>query len=136
MRIYSELIMLPTFEERFLYLQLHGNVGIDTFGFDRWLNQQFYRSKEWRDIRNKVILRDQACDLAMPGHDIPNGVPIIVHHMNPLSKEDVTDHTDLLLNPEYLICTFKTTHDAIHYGIELPKTYFIERERNDTVPWR
>ena len=135
-RSYKELITLPTFEERFLYLQLHGEVGDDTFGFDRWLNQQFYRSKEWRDLRNKVILRDMACDLAMPGHEIPNKVPILVHHMNPLRKEDITNKTDYLLNPEYLVCTIKSTHDAIHYGTALPKLQFEERREHDTVPWR
>lgn len=136
MRTYHELIMLPTFEERFLYLKLNAQVGEDTFGFDRWLNQQFYTSKEWRDIRNFVITRDYGCDLAMPGHEIPNGVHILVHHMNPISKDDVVGHTDLLLNPDYLISTIKSTHDAIHYGTDIPKTEFNERTRNDTIPWR
>lgn len=136
MKTYHELITLSTFEERFLYLKLNAQVGEDTFGFDRWLNQQFYRSKEWRDIRNYVITRDNGCDLAMPGHEIPNGVYILVHHMNPITKDDVVGHTDFLLNPDYLISTIKDTHDAIHYGTDIPKTEFKERIKNDTIPWR
>lgn len=134
-RTYSELIALPTFEERFRYLRLDGQVGQDTFGFDRYLNQIFYKSKEWLSIRDYVIIRDNGCDLAMPDREIAGR--ILVHHMNPISKEDVLRRSDFLLNPEYLVCTFKSTHDAIHYGDgSLLVTAPIERTKNDTCPWR
>lgn len=134
-RTYSELITLPTFEERFRYLRLDGQVGQDTFGFDRYLNQIFYKSKEWLAIRDHVIIRDNGCDLAMSDREIAGR--ILVHHMNPISKEDVLRRSDFLLNPEYLICTIKNTHDAIHYGDgSLLVTVPIERTKNDTCPWR
>lgn len=136
MKTYKELITLPTFEERFLYLKLDGMVGEETFGFDRWLNQRFYTSDRWRRIRNEVIIRDNACDLASPDHEIPNGVRIYIHHMNPITQLDVVNQTEFLLNPDYLITTIKMTHDAIHYGAEPPKTHFEERTANDTIPWR
>jgi hypothetical protein len=134
-KTYSEMIALPTFEERYRYLRLGGRVGEDTFGFDRWLNQTFYKDPEWRAIRDHVIVRDNGCDLAIPGREI-NGI-ILVHHMNPISKADILERSKFLLDPEYLICTVKRTHDAIHYGDEdllfkLP----IERTKNDTCPWR
>ena len=116
-RTYSELITLETFEERFLYLKLDGSIGEDTFGFDRYLNQLFYRSPEWKQVRNFVITRDMGCDLAIPDHEIINQ-QILIHHMNPLTKEDIINKSDYLLNPEYLICTTKKTHNAIHYGDE------------------
>jgi hypothetical protein len=141
-RTYSELIKIPTFEERYRYLRLGGRVGEETFGFDRYLNQKFYNSDEWLNIRDYVIVRDTGnndyCqDLGMPmGHDIRER--ILVHHMNPITKEDILRRTKILLDPEYLICTFKSTHDAIHYGDEslLPLTKPIERTRYDTCPWR
>lgn len=114
LKTYSELIQIPTFEERFEYLKLDGNVGEDTFGFDRWMNQIFYRSPEWKRIRDEVIIRDNGCDLAMPGHEIYGR--ILIHHMNPISVDDIERRTDLLLNPEYLISTVHRTHNAIHYG--------------------
>lgn len=134
-RTYSELITLPTFEERFKYLKLEGQVGEDTFGFDRYINQKFYKSKQWLRIRDEVILRDLACDLGVEGYDIYSR--ILIHHMNPITKYDILHQTDMLLNPEYLICTTKNTHDAIHYGDEdtllrLPTA----RTKNDTCPWR
>lgn len=134
-RTYSELITFPTFEERYRYLRLEGKVGEDTFGFDRWLNQSFYKDREWRAIRDKVIIRDNGCDLGIPDCEIHSR--IIVHHMNPITKDDILYRSAFLLNPEYLICTVKNTHDAIHYGdegllIKVP----IERTRNDTCPWR
>ena len=134
-RTYSELITFPTFEERYRYLRLEGEVGEDTFGFDRWLNQSFYKDREWRAIRDKVIIRDNGCDLGIPDREIHSR--IIVHHMNPITKDDILYRSAFLLNPEYLICTVKNTHDAIHYGdegllIKVP----IERTRNDTCPWR
>lgn len=134
-RTYSELITLPTFEERYRYLRLGGRVGEDTFGFDRYLNQVFYKSKEWLSIRDHVIARDNGCDLGIEGREIFGR--ILIHHINPISVEDIVKRSDLLLNPEYLICTVKATHDAIHYGDE-SKLFLglVERTRNDTCPWR
>lgn len=136
-RTYSELIILETFEERFLYLKLDGSIGEDTFGFDRYLNQLFYRSPEWKQVRNFVITRDMGCDLAIPDHEIINQ-QILIHHMNPLTKEDIINKSDYLLNPEYLICTTKKTHNAIHYGDEriLDQIVPIVRTKNDQCPWR
>lgn len=135
LRTYSDLKQLKTFEERYEYLKLDGQVGADTFGFDRYLNQVFYKSPEWRSVRNEVIVRDNGCDLGIEGREIHT--KILVHHMNPISKEDILERSDILLNPEYLITTVKRTHDAIHYGdadtlIKDP----IERTANDTCPWR
>ena len=134
-RTYSELIKLPTFEERFDYLRLDGVVGKDTFGFDRYLNQQFYRSSEWKRIRNQVLVRDNGCDLGIDEYEIHGR--ILIHHMNPISIEDLQYMSDLLMNPEYLICVSHRTHNAIHYGDEsLIVTAPIERSQNDTCPWR
>ena len=134
-RTYSELIQLPTFEERFDYLRLDGVVGKDTFGFDRYLNQQFYRSGEWKRIRNRVIVRDNGCDLGIDDYEIRGR--ILIHHMNPISIEDLQHMSDLLMNLEYLICVSHRTHNAIHYGDEsLIVTAPIERTQNDTCPWR
>lgn len=134
-RTYSELITLPTFEERYRYLKLGGRVGEDTFGFDRYLNQIFYTSNEWRDVRDFVIVRDGGCDLGMPDREIFG--KILVHHMNPIRQEDILRRSKFLLDPEYLICTIKNTHDAIHYGDEsLLILAPIERMKNDTCPWR
>ena len=136
-KTYSELITLPTFEERYLYLRLGGKVGEDTFGFDRYLNQVFYRSEEWKAIRRQVIIRDNGCDLGCEDREIPNGVKILIHHMNPITKKDILDRSDFLLNPEYLITTIKYTHDAIHYGDDSSIfTPVIERSKNDTCPWK
>lgn len=135
-RTYSELIKLSTFEERYEYLRLGGKVGEDTFGFDRYLNQIFYKSPEWLRVRNYVITRDGGCDLAMPDREIREA-KILIHHMNPITKEDILNRSDYLLNPEYLICTIKNTHDAIHYGdSELLYKDPVERSKNDTCPWR
>ena len=134
-KTYSELIALPTFEERFRYLKLSGQVGVDTFGFDRWLNQAFYKSKEWLAIRDHVIFRDNGCDLGVKGRDIHSRV--LIHHMNPITKEDILNRSDFLLNPEYLITTMKITHDAIHYGDEsILFNEPITRTKNDTCTWR
>ena len=134
-RTYSELITLPTFEERFRYLKLDGRVGEETFGFDRYLNQLFYQSKEWRAIRDKVIIRDNGCDLGIEDREIFG--KILIHHMNPITKNDILTRSDLLLNPEYLICTYKNTHDAIHYGDEnLLIKGPIVRTLHDTCPWK
>ncbi len=134
-KTYTELMKLSTFEERYRYLQLDSVVGQETFGFDRILNQQFYRSREWKSVRDFVIIRDQGCDLAFPNHEIYGKV--LIHHMNPISVEDILGKTDLLLNPEYLICVSHRTHQAIHYGDEnlLPSAP-IERRKNDTCPWK
>lgn len=134
-RTYSELITLPTFEERYRYLRLGGRVGRDTFGFDRYLNQMFYKSDEWMSLRNDIIIRDNGCDLGIPGREIEGR--ILIHHMNPITVRDILERSEFLLNPEYLICTVKNTHDAIHYGDEnslilIPR----ERTKNDTCPWR
>lgn len=134
-KTYSELITLPTFEERYRYLKLDGRVGEETFGFDRYLNQTFYKSKEWRAIRNEVIVRDNGCDLGIPDREITG--MILIHHMNPITVDDILTQSDYLLNPEYLICTVKNTHNAIHYGDEsLLITAPIERRPNDTSPWK
>lgn len=136
-RQYSELIQMPTFEDRFNYLKLHGSVGSDTFGFDRYLNQQFYRSAEWKHIRDIVIVRDMGCDLADPDHPLGAG-DIIVHHMNPVSLEDLEQNPGILLDPEFLICVSRETHNAIHFGDDsiLEKHKFADRMPNDTIPWR
>ena len=134
-RTYSELITIPTFKERYEYLRLKGFVGEETFGYDRYLNQSFYRSREWMDIRDHVIVRDNGCDLGMPGHEIHGR--ILIHHMNPITKEDILRRSEFLLDPEYLISTIKLTHDAIHYGDEnLLMDEPIVRTKNDTCPWR
>ena len=134
-RTYSEMITLPTFKERYKYLQLSGTVGEQTFGFDRYMNQLFYQSKEWKSIRNHVILRDNGCDLGVEGHEIQGR--ILIHHMNPITAKDIERRSDILLNPEYLISTVHNTHNAIHYGDEgLLITAPIERKPNDTCPWR
>ena len=134
-RTYSELISIPSYEDRFNYLKLHGKVGEDTFGFDRYINQRFYRSKEWHDIRKIVISRDLGCDMAMKGFEIYG--QILIHHMNPILVLDILNSTDYLLNPEYLICNTKDTHNAIHYGnVSFLKGIIKKRLPNDTCPWR
>lgn len=134
-RTYSELIKLPTFKERFEYLSLKGCVGKETFGWERYINQAFYRSKEWKDVRNFVIVRDCGCDLGMPGREIPDRV--LIHHMNPILPKDIVLSNDFILDPEYLICTTHNTHEAIHYGSEdLLISEPVERTPNDTCPWK
>lgn len=136
MRTYSELMTIPTFLGRYEYLKIGGRVGEETFGYDRWLNQQFYQSYEWKHIRDMVIIRDLGRDLAMEGWEINS--KLYVHHMNPVSKDDIVNRTDILLNPEFLItCSFET-HNAIHYGDErlLPIQMVVERTPYDTCPWR
>jgi hypothetical protein len=125
---------LVSFEDRFRYLSLHGEVGQATFGFDRWINQHFYRSREWRQARDFVILRDEGCDLGVPGYDIHHG--LLVHHMNPMSPEDLERGEGWVLDPEFLITTTHRTHNAIHYGDEslLPRMP-VERRPGDTRLW-
>lgn len=137
-RTYSELVKLPTFVERYNYLRLGGKVGEDTFGFDRYLNQMFYSSHEWKTLRREIIVRDHGQDLAMEGFEIPNGVRVYVHHMNPIRPGDILYDREYLMNPEYLITTTKRTHDAIHYGDEsqLFDPTPVERFKNDMAPWR
>lgn len=134
-RTYSDLIGLPTFQERFEYLRLNGAVGNDTFGFDRYMNQQFYHSQEWQRIRDQIILRDDGCDLGIPGYFIRGR--IYIHHMNPIEQKDLLSHSAMLVDPEYLICVSQETHNAIHYGdaTKLNRDP-IERKPNDTCPWR
>ena len=132
---YSELILLPTFEERYKYLQLNGVIGDETFGFDRYINQMFYRSQEWRQVRDYVIVRDNGCDLGIEGHEIRG--KILIHHMNPIGIKDIQQVNKFLLDPEYLITTMLSTHNAIHYGDEsLLVKDPIERSKNDTCPWK
>ena len=146
-RTYSEMMKLSSFEERFEYLKIGGKPGAETFGFDRYLNQIFYRSKPWRDLRNEIIIRDDGNDLGVDGYPIGGKIiirddgkkfrnKIIIHHMNPITKADIDDMSDYLFNPEYLICCSHNTHNAIHYGDasllpKLPK----ERRPNDQCPW-
>lgn len=133
-RTYSELRRLETFEERYQYLKLGGIVGSFTFGFDRWINQEFYRSREWKNVRNEVIVRDNGCDLGLAGYEIFSG--LIVHHMNPLTKEDIIHGDSSIINPMYLICTSVQTHNAIHFGDEhLLVRGPIERKAGDTTLW-
>lgn len=135
LRTYTELSKLKSFEDRYRYLQLNGDVAKETFGFDRYINQKFYRSREWKSVRDKVIVRDNGCDLGIEGHEIYGRV--YIHHMNPIMLEDIETRSEFLLNPEYLISTTHSTHNAIHYGDEniliLP---FTERSKNDTCPWK
>lgn len=136
-KCYSELIRYSTFEDRLNYLKLWGTVGRETFGFDRYINQRFYkRSKEWEEVRRYVIIRDNGCDLGIPGYELYH--KILIHHMNPLTIDDIIDSTDNLLNPEYLISVSLQTHNIIHYGdnLSLKAATFTERKPNDTCPWR
>ena len=135
-RSYTELVQLCTYEERFRYLSLEGVVGGDTFGFDRYLNQQFYRSAEWKRARDIVISRDRGCDLGIPGREIQG--KILVHHMNPLTVADIQGGGEFMLDPEYLVCVSHETHNAIHYGdksvcrADIP----VKRQPGDTAPWK
>ena len=135
MKSYSELIRIPSFEERFQYLRINGIVGEETFGCDRYLNQIFYKSEEWKRIRRRVIIRDNGCDLAWDEYEI-KGI-IVIHHINPIIKEDILNRSSKLFDLENLICTSVNTHKAIHYGNEemLPKK-IVERTMNDTCPWK
>lgn len=134
-KTYSELITIPTFEERFEYLQLKGSVGKDTFGYDRHLNQVLYRSPEWKRLRNQIIIRDCGCDLACEGYDIHSKV--LIHHLNPITVEDVLARSRKVFDPDNLVCVSHNTHNAIHYGgVDLLVTGPIIRTKNDTCPWR
>lgn len=145
-KTYTELSKLKTFKERYDYLKLKGFVGDETFGHNRYLNQDFYLSKEWKRVRNQVIIRDNGCDLGDPDHPIPDKVvvngkvrsnPILIHHINPITIEDIINGSDSLINPDNLICTSMATHNAIHFGDDrfLDPT-LVERTPNDTCPWK
>lgn len=133
-RTYTNLLRYDTLKERYAYLKLSGQVGEDTFGFDRWMNQEFYRSREWKQVRQEVIARDLGCDLAIP--EWPIHSRIIIHHMNPMDQDQILHGDDDILDPEYLISTSHLTHNAIHYGDErlLPRPY-VPRRPGDTTPW-
>ena len=135
-RTYSELTRLATFQERFDYLKLNGAVGGETFGYDRWMNQLFYTSREWREFRDQIILRDKGCDLGIEGDEI--GGIIVIHHMNPITIRDVQERNPDILNPNYVVCCSDRTHKAIHYGDQtfLTVRQGAERKPNDTCPWR
>lgn len=134
LKTYSELIQLSTFEERFNYLQIGGRIGLETFGFDRYLNQLLYKSPDWKRVRNEVLIRDDSCDLGL------NFLPLnkcMIHHMNPITKEQVINRDPIIFNPEYLITVSLKTHNAIHYGEKDYSPYnLVTRKPNDTIPWR
>lgn len=135
-KTYSELIQIPTYEDRLKYAYLGGGVGNETFGFDRWLNQRLYNSKEWRQLRNDIIIRDDGCDLAMRGYDLYDR--ILIHHLNPITYDDVVNRADCIFDPENLICVSHDTHNYIHYGIQDNNLIGLSFERtpNDTCPWK
>jgi hypothetical protein len=133
-KTYSELRRFNTFDERFEYLKLSGGIGRATFGFDRYINQQFYTSREWHDVRRHIILRDEGCDLGIPGYEI-NFNPLI-HHMNPMRIEDIVNKEDWILDPEFLILTKTNTHNAIHFGVKkLEPKIVTQRMPRDTKLW-
>lgn len=134
-RTYTELTRLKTFKERFDYLRLNGKIGEETFGYNRYINQKFYKSYEWKRVRSQIIIRDGGCDLGMEGHEIPGR--IIIHHINPITEEDIINKSPLVLDPENLITCSEETHDYIHYNndIDIYNTPVV-RQKNDTCPWR
>ncbi len=134
-RRYSELIELETFEERFEYLKLNGVVSEETFGTYRYLNQKFYTSSEWRRFRRDIIIRDEGCDLAFPGREIHS--KILIHHLEPITKRDIINRSELVMDPENVVCVCHNTHEAIHYGtLDLIPSDYVPRKPNDTIPWR
>lgn len=135
-KTYSELITFETYEKRFDYLLMHGRIGIETFGYDRYLNQMFYRSPAWKKVRDQIIVRDNGMDLGLDGYPIYG--PVVIHHINPITIDDVLNDSSDIFNPEYLICVSKRTHNAIHYGDSTYKetVNLTERTPNDTIPWR
>lgn len=137
-RTYTELIKIPTFIERYRYLKLGGKVGEETYGWERYLNQKFYQSNEWRSFRREIILRDHGCDLGFDGHEFVAGELVFIHHLNPINTNDIVNFTEFLMNPEYVISARKKTHDAIHYGDESLIFEYepVIRTQFDTCPWR
>lgn len=135
-KCYSELIQIPTYIERYKYLELGGKAGEITFGNERYLNQILYKSPEWKAFRRQIIIRDNGCDMAMEGYSIQG--PILIHHINPISVKDIEERSDTIFDPENVIAVSKRTHNAIHYGSEelLLVDEIIERTPNDTIPWR
>lgn len=135
-RTYEELIKFTTYADRFKYLKLNSNVGSETFGEDRYLNQQFYASPEWKEVRQYVLIRDLGCDLGLEGYSI-NG-PIYVHHMNPITADDILNHRPFILDPNNLVCVSMGTHNALHYGDMswIDNMVLVERRPGDTCPWR
>ena len=133
---YTELSTLKTFDERFDYLKLNSKIGIATFGYDRYLNQIFYTSPEWKKLRDEILIRDNGNDLGLEGYPIYGKA--VIHHINPITLDDVLDHSPDVFNPEYLICVSHKTHNAIHYGNDDYKKVMnvVERRPNDTIPWR
>lgn len=133
-KCYSELKRFDSFDDRLDYLKLDGSVGRDTFGFDRWINQKFYTSRAWKDARAEVIYRDNGCDLGIPGFEIYSD--ILIHHMNPMTADDIVHNADWILDPEYLITTTKNTHNFIHYGVDLPyPKVVLSRSPDDQRLW-
>ena len=137
-RSYTELMQIPDYISRYQYLRLGGAVGQETFGWERYINQKFYRSEEWQRFRREIILRDNGCDLADPDHEFVEGERVIIHHMNPIDTGDIVYQTRYLMNPEFVISCRERTHRAIHYGDEslLTPYEFVARAPNDTCPWR
>lgn len=136
-KTYSELLSYITYDDRLSYLKIFGKVGDDIFGFDRYLNQKFYRSTEWRHLRRQIIIRDGGCDLGLAGYDIVDPRSVIIHHINPLSLEDVVSSSNLLFDPENLITVSKWTHNLIHFGcLDGVNQIVLERSPNDTCPWK
>lgn len=133
-KTYSELLTFSSYEDRLKYLMLNSKIGIETFGFDRWINQSFYKSRDWLRVKEQIIIRDNGCDMGLEGFEIYDR--IIVHHMNPLDSDDIRNVSDYLLNPNYLISVSLNTHNAIHYGRTPFNPVMIERTMNDTCPWR
>lgn len=137
MKTYSEMIKLKTFEERFNYLKLDGRVADETFGSNRYLNQALYHSPEWKDVKRKVIIRDNGCDLAVEDREIPPAINPLIHHINPITLQDILDRDPKVFSMDNLVCTTKATHDGIHYGsLDTASKDYKERTPNDTCPWR
>lgn len=133
-RTYNELITLPFYEDRVEYLRTHNALGEETFGYERWMNQRFYKSAVWKRVRREVILRDSGCDLALL--DRPIFDRLLIHHMNPISSDDLKHGRDNLLDLNQLVCVSHETHNLIHYSKAEPSLHVLERSPNDTVPWR
>jgi uncharacterized protein YgiM (DUF1202 family) len=140
MKTYSELITLPTFEERFEYLKCPGKIGDDTFGYDRWVNQKFYTSQQWRNFRNRIIVRDDGCDMALGNYKIPDNEIIVIHHINPMTVDDIVNRNPMIFDENNVVCVRDSTHKAIHYGdltsIGIIHGFDGERTQNDTTPWK
>lgn len=140
MKSYDELVTLKTFEERFNYLKCHGKIGDETFGYDRWINQKLYTSQQWRNFRNRIIVRDDGCDMALEDCKIPDSETIIVHHINPITVEDIINRTPKVFDENNVVCVREKTHNAIHYG-DLSSLGIIvglngDRKENDMIPWK